>query len=209
MSCYISSNNERIYCALESSYGLIPVIVGADRIPALKLKAKQVPEQTGRKDKTGTRTFVGMPNGIREFATFEVDTLLTEWSRRHGGAGVRTAVPMRDGRDAGDLGGRDGFVGGQRGHGDCIHVGTWIIAGAGGDVLRRDAIRDGDSEHGDAVYQRGFQHDAGERIGDGADDQLSACGKPSEREHFRLLGSITRRCSASSKARRWTSCRSK
>ncbi len=80
MSCYISSNNERIYCALEASYGVIPVIVGADRIPALKMKTKQVPEQTGRKDKTGTRTFVGMPNGIREITTFEVDTLLTEWS---------------------------------------------------------------------------------------------------------------------------------
>src|ERR1700735_2830090 len=80
MSCYISSNNERIYCALESSYGVIPVITGANRIPALKMKAKQVPEQTGRKDKTGTRTFVGMPNGIREITTFAVDTLLTEWS---------------------------------------------------------------------------------------------------------------------------------
>ena len=80
MSCYISSNNERIYCGLEASYGVIPAITGADRIPALKLKAKQVPEQTSRKDKTGSRTFVGMPNGIRETTTFEVDTLLTEWS---------------------------------------------------------------------------------------------------------------------------------
>src|ERR1700676_5124866 len=79
MSCYISSNNERIYCALESSYGVIPGIVGANRIPALKFKAKQVPEQTNRKDKTGSRTFVGLPNGIRETTTFEVDTLLTEW----------------------------------------------------------------------------------------------------------------------------------
>jgi hypothetical protein len=80
MSCYISSNNERIYCGLEATYGVIPVITGWDRIPALRLKARQVPEQTSRKDKTGTRTFVGMPNGIREITTFEVDTLLTEWS---------------------------------------------------------------------------------------------------------------------------------
>src|ERR1700722_6099845 len=80
MSCYISSNNERIYCALESSYGVIPAITGSNRIPALKMKAKQVPEQTNRKDKTGTRTFVGMPNQIRETTTFEVDTLLTAWS---------------------------------------------------------------------------------------------------------------------------------
>jgi hypothetical protein len=79
MSCYISSNNERIYCALESSYGVIPTIVGGQRIPLLHLKTKQVPEQTGRKDKTGSRTFVGMPNSIRETTTFEVDTLLTQW----------------------------------------------------------------------------------------------------------------------------------
>ncbi len=56
------------------------MITGSNRIPALKMKAKQVPEQTGRKDKTGTRTFVGMPNQIRETTTFEVDTLLTAWS---------------------------------------------------------------------------------------------------------------------------------
>jgi hypothetical protein len=80
MSCYVSSNNERLYCALEASYGVIPVITGADRIPALKLKAKQVPEQTSRKDKTGSRTFAGMPNGIREITNFEIDTLLTVWS---------------------------------------------------------------------------------------------------------------------------------
>ncbi|HVO97430.1 MAG TPA: hypothetical protein VMT15_05155 [Bryobacteraceae bacterium] len=80
MSCYVCSNNERIYCALEANYGSIPAITGSNRIPALKFKAKQVPEQTGRKDKTGTRTFVGLPNRIREITTFEVDTLLTDWS---------------------------------------------------------------------------------------------------------------------------------
>jgi hypothetical protein len=58
---------------------VIPGIVGPDRIPALKFKARQVPEHTLRKDKTGSRTFVGLPNGIRETTTFEVDTLLTEW----------------------------------------------------------------------------------------------------------------------------------
>jgi hypothetical protein len=79
MSCYVSSNNERLYCALESSYGVIPVINGSERIPALHLKTKQVPEQTGRKDKTGSRTFAGMPNAIRQTTTFDVDTLLTQW----------------------------------------------------------------------------------------------------------------------------------
>jgi hypothetical protein len=80
MSCYISSNNERIYAALESAYGVIPTITGANRIPLLKLTAKQVLEQTTRKDKTGSRTFVGLPNTIRKTTSFEIDTLMTEWT---------------------------------------------------------------------------------------------------------------------------------
>ena len=60
MSCYISSNNDRIYVALESAYGTVPAVTIQNRIPALKLTAKQVPEQTTRSDKTGTRTFVGI-----------------------------------------------------------------------------------------------------------------------------------------------------
>ncbi len=80
MSCYISSNNERVYVALESAYGIVPAIMSANRIPLLKLTAKQVPEQTTRKDKTGSRTFVGLPNTIRKTTSFEVDTLMTEWT---------------------------------------------------------------------------------------------------------------------------------
>ena len=80
MSCYISSNNERVYVALESAYGIVPAITSANRIPLLKLTAKQVPEQTTRKDKTGSRTFVGLPNTIRKTTSFEVDTLMTEWT---------------------------------------------------------------------------------------------------------------------------------
>jgi hypothetical protein len=80
MSCYISSNNERVYVALESAYGTVPVITSANRIPLLKLTAKQVLEQTTRKDKTGSRTFVGLPNTIRKTTSFEIDTLMTEWT---------------------------------------------------------------------------------------------------------------------------------
>ena len=60
MSCYVSSNNERIYVALESNYGTVPVITEQNRIPAVKLGIKQVAEQTGRRDKTGSRTFAGL-----------------------------------------------------------------------------------------------------------------------------------------------------
>lgn len=80
MSCYISSNNERVYVALEANYGIVPAISSANRIPLLKLTAKQVAAQTTRKDKTGTRTFVGLPNTIRMNTNFGLNTLMTEWT---------------------------------------------------------------------------------------------------------------------------------
>jgi hypothetical protein len=79
MGCYVSSNNERVYVALESSYGEVPAITAANRIPLLNLGAKQVPVVTGRKDKTGSRTFVGLPNTIRRTTSFTLNTLMTEW----------------------------------------------------------------------------------------------------------------------------------
>lgn len=82
MSCYISSNNERVYVALETTYGVVPAITSQNRIPLVKLGAKQVPETTGRKDKSGSRTFVGLPNTIRETTTFSLSTLMTEWTNQ-------------------------------------------------------------------------------------------------------------------------------
>jgi hypothetical protein len=82
VSCYISSNNERIYVALESTYGDVPAITGANRIPLIKLGAKQVSEQTNRHDKTGSRTFAGMPNHIRKLTKWSVQTLMTAWTNQ-------------------------------------------------------------------------------------------------------------------------------
>src|SRR5712692_10612471 len=89
MSCYISSNNNRIYVGLEGTYGTVPAITGANRIPAVKLGVRQVPEQTGRRDKTGSRTFVGLPNRIRKDTSFALETFMTAWTNqaaapRHG-----------------------------------------------------------------------------------------------------------------------------
>jgi len=82
MSCYISSNNNRYYVALESTYGAVPAITGDNRIPAVKLAARQALEQTGRRDKTGTRTFPGLPNSIRRRTAYQINTFLTEWSNQ-------------------------------------------------------------------------------------------------------------------------------
>ncbi len=82
MSCYISSNNERVYVALESSYGTVPSITAANRIPLVKFGARQVVAPTVRRDKTGSRTFPGLPNQVRKVTNFRVDTLMTEWTNQ-------------------------------------------------------------------------------------------------------------------------------
>ena len=79
MSCYISSNNNRFYVETEATYGQAPLIGDDNRIPAIKLAAKQVAERSDRKDKTGGRTFVGLPAGTRKRTSFELKTYLTGW----------------------------------------------------------------------------------------------------------------------------------
>ena len=80
MSCYISSNNNRLYAALEPSYGQVAAITGQHRIPLVRLNAKQTPTLTSRRDKTGSRTFAGLPNRIRRTSNFELSTFMTEWT---------------------------------------------------------------------------------------------------------------------------------
>jgi len=82
MGCYVSSNNERDYVALESSYGQVPTVTAANRIPLIKLGARQIPVVTGRRDKTGSRTFVGLPNTIRKTTSFQLNTFMTEWTNQ-------------------------------------------------------------------------------------------------------------------------------
>jgi len=78
MSCYISSNNNRVYVALESVYGEAAAVAEQNRIPLVKLGARQVAEPAGRRDKTGSRTFVGLPNRLRKNTTFRLNTFMTQ-----------------------------------------------------------------------------------------------------------------------------------
>lgn len=80
MSCYVSSNNNRVYASLEASYGQVAALTALNRIPLIKLGARQTPVQTGRRDKTGSRTFAGLPNRIRRTVSFELNTFMTEWT---------------------------------------------------------------------------------------------------------------------------------
>jgi hypothetical protein len=81
MASYISSSANRFYTALESAYGEVGEVEANNRIPALKLAIQQQSELGERKDKTGSRTFSGMPAGGRRRTTFELRTYLTSWSK--------------------------------------------------------------------------------------------------------------------------------
>jgi len=80
MGSYISSYANRLYVKGESAYGAVPAISGGDRIPAVKLTARQQVELRPRRDKTGSRTFLGMPAGGRRHSEYELRTYLTTWS---------------------------------------------------------------------------------------------------------------------------------
>ena len=77
---YISSNANRFYAALESSYGQVGAITAEQRIPAVKLAMRQQLEVPDRRDKTGSRTFTGVPPGGRRRTSFDLRTYMTSWS---------------------------------------------------------------------------------------------------------------------------------
>lgn len=79
MSSYILSNANRFYAGLENAYGQTPGIAAQNRFPAVKLTAKNQMEKTDRRDKTGSRTFVGLPAGLRRTTSFDVTTYMTSW----------------------------------------------------------------------------------------------------------------------------------
>src|SRR5437763_1435294 len=77
---YISSNNNRFYVALEASYAQAATVGAQNRVSAVKLSTKHRPEKIARKDKTGTRTFLGDPSPLRNTTTFALKTYMTGWT---------------------------------------------------------------------------------------------------------------------------------
>ena len=97
MASYISSNANRFYTVVESAYGNVAPITSANRIPALKLTVRQQLEVMARKDKTGSRTFAGLPTGGRRRTDFELRTYLTSWQQSGGpGSGPPPSGPSPD-----------------------------------------------------------------------------------------------------------------
>lgn len=79
MACYVSSNENRFYTAVEQAYGYVASVQGNDRLSAVKLAARQEMERAERRDKTGSRTFLGIPNGVRKRTSYELTVYMTDW----------------------------------------------------------------------------------------------------------------------------------
>ena len=80
MSCYISSNDNRVYAALETSLGTLAAVTSQHRVPTVKLSARQRQEPVVRRDKTGSRTFPGLPNRVRRQSDFKLNSPMTAWA---------------------------------------------------------------------------------------------------------------------------------
>jgi hypothetical protein len=76
---YISSNANRWYVGREDQFGQIPTVTAANRIPAVRLAAQHNQEKTTRRDKTGTRTWQGLPSGVRRNTSFNLTTYMRDW----------------------------------------------------------------------------------------------------------------------------------
>jgi len=75
--CVLSTQN-RFYTEVESAYGSAPVITASDRIPAIGLSIRQERDIQRRRDKTGSRTYIGVAPGSRKRTEFSLETYLVE-----------------------------------------------------------------------------------------------------------------------------------
>ncbi len=80
MACYIASNDNRHYVALESTYGTVAAVTAQNRIPSLRLGIRETAVIPRRRDKTGSRTFPGVPSGLRRRVAWDLSTYLTHWT---------------------------------------------------------------------------------------------------------------------------------
>ena len=76
---YIASNANRWYCAKETTYGQLAAVTSVNRIPAVSMTAQHKRALSERKDKTGSRTWAGLPRGLRRHTTFELRSYMRDW----------------------------------------------------------------------------------------------------------------------------------
>lgn len=80
MANYISSNQNRFYTAIESSYGNAASVSSSNRFNSLGLNIQQVQAQPVRKDKTGSRSSLPPPVVARKATEFALATYLASWN---------------------------------------------------------------------------------------------------------------------------------
>ncbi len=80
MATFISSNNNRFYAAIEPVFGQVPAATPANRFSALELRVHQQFQHSPRRDKTGTRTYLGSSAPARRATAFNVTTYLSSWN---------------------------------------------------------------------------------------------------------------------------------
>ena len=76
MANYVLSKNNRYYVALESNYGVVPTVSATNRVPGVRLAVTTEKVTVPRPDKTGTRTFLGIPGTPRRITGYEFETSL-------------------------------------------------------------------------------------------------------------------------------------
>lgn len=98
---YISSNDNRWYCQLEAAYGHVSAVTAQNRISAVQMSVQQKFLTPTRKDKTGTRTYLGAPSNLQKQTKFQLTTYMTSWTTPGIGPGYSPlfqsalgAVPM-------------------------------------------------------------------------------------------------------------------
>src|SRR3984957_11188760 len=131
---YILSNSNRLYTALEGSYGTVAAVTSGHRIPALKLSVQQKLVVSNRQDKTGSRTFSGVPAGGREQTRFSLNTSLTSWQKTSPGPSYGPlfqaalgGTPAQSAGGAVSTATADGHVGFSAAHG--LSVGQAVASG--------------------------------------------------------------------------------
>jgi len=84
MACYISTNNNRFYTALETNFGDVPAVTAPNRIAGIQLRARQQTARVERRDKSGSRTFQGLPAGLRRVTNYALRAYLSGWDHQSG-----------------------------------------------------------------------------------------------------------------------------
>ena len=185
----VSSNNERLYAALETAYGQVPAITAQNRIPLMNLGAKQIPVATGGRIRQEAEHFPGFRTQFAETRSFQLSTLMTEWTnqtarlRRRGRCFKRRwgRAPSLYGRNGGAASRARRRFNSRRPHG--------LTSGAGDHFGDRNPVCGGGGEYDYGVHQRSVHDYARGRSGNGRDDDVLAGGGLGEREPLRLLGS--------------------